>query len=303
MSNHRPKVSIGMPVYNGENYLQEALDCLLTQTFEDFELIISDNASTDRTQELMLEYARSDPRVVYKRNKTNIGASHNHNLVFSYARGEYFKWAGHDDRHEPRYLERCVQALDQHPDVVLCYPWTIVIDGNGEVTQYYKDGLDLLSDKPHERYRRILDHSPHKMLNPALGLIRTEVLKLNQLEGPYFASDRVVLAELALYGKFYEVPEYLFHRRLHSGNSTTANPTGKAMAIWSDPLARGKMAIPRWQRMLGNFNAIRRTRMRWRAKMLCYSEFFSFYFSLKRFGGLRTELQEISKGLGSKKEG
>ena len=106
-----PRVSIGMPVYNGEEFLERALDSLLAQSFSDFELIISDNASQDKTQEICLRYAARDPRVKYYRNETNIGAAENFNRVFALSSGEYFKWAGHDDSWTPDYLERCVSSV------------------------------------------------------------------------------------------------------------------------------------------------------------------------------------------------
>jgi glycosyltransferase involved in cell wall biosynthesis len=119
--NAHPKVSIGMPVYNGENFIVESLDALFAQTFTDFELIICDNASTDRTGEICREYAARDARIRYCRNETNIGASANYNLTFELARGDYFKWAAHDDICAPTYVERCVEALDRDPGVALAY--------------------------------------------------------------------------------------------------------------------------------------------------------------------------------------
>ena len=127
-----PRVSIGLPVYNGEKFIREAIDSIFSQTFEDFELIISDNGSTDRTQQICQAYAAQDLRIRYYRNKKNIGAARNYNLVFELASGEYFKWAAHDDLCAPEYLERCVEILDRDPDVVLCYPKTSIIDEHGE---------------------------------------------------------------------------------------------------------------------------------------------------------------------------
>ena len=100
----RPRVSIGLPVYNGENFLEFALDSILGQTFQDFELIISDNASTDATESICRRYAAKDSRIRYYRNPNNQGAAQNYNRVFALARGEYFKWAAHDDVCKPNYL-------------------------------------------------------------------------------------------------------------------------------------------------------------------------------------------------------
>src|SRR6267142_5432239 len=102
----RPKVSVGLPVYNGEKYLPNTLKRLLEQDFEDFELIVSDNASTDGTPEICRMFAEQDPRVHYVRNEANIGLAANHNRTFELSRGELFKWAAHDDDFPPAMLAR-----------------------------------------------------------------------------------------------------------------------------------------------------------------------------------------------------
>src|SRR5260370_10566620 len=133
MSSDSPRVSIGVPVYNGENFLRETLDSLLAQTFEDFELIISDNGSTDNTPHICREYALRDNRVSYHRCDINRGFSWNNNHVFQLAQGEYFKWADHDDLCAPEYLERCITVLDARPDVVLCDVIPSNIDETGAI--------------------------------------------------------------------------------------------------------------------------------------------------------------------------
>ncbi len=123
-----PRVSVGLPVYNGENFIKDALDSILAQTFEDFELIISDNASTDGTQQICRQYTSKDQRIRYIRNDGNIGASKNFNQVFELSSGEYFKWIAHDDLCAPEFLERCVEVLDQDPSIVLCFARPKAID-------------------------------------------------------------------------------------------------------------------------------------------------------------------------------
>src|SRR5262245_34163763 len=115
MANTVAKVSIGLPVYNGDNFIRQTIESYLSQTFEDFELIISDNASTDRTEEICRTFAVQDRRVRYTRNKENIGLARNYNQVFTMSCGEYFKWADHDDMCRPTFLMKCVQALEEHP--------------------------------------------------------------------------------------------------------------------------------------------------------------------------------------------
>lgn len=106
-----PKVSIGLPVYNGEKYLREALDSLLSQTFRDFELIISDNASTDATREIVLDYQQRDSRIRYIRQNTNIGAGKNFLFVLAMAKAELFMWASHDDIWAENWLEVLIPNL------------------------------------------------------------------------------------------------------------------------------------------------------------------------------------------------
>ena len=129
---HHPRVSIGVPVYNGEKYLAAALDSILAQTFTDFEVIVSDNASTDRTEQICREYAARDNRIRYVRQPKNRGMTWNFSHTVDLARGEYFRWHAHDDSCAPTLLDRCVEALDANPEAVLAYPRVQMIDDRGE---------------------------------------------------------------------------------------------------------------------------------------------------------------------------
>ena len=123
-----PRLSIGLPVYNGEGLLPEAIEALLGQSYKDFELIISDNASTDGTAEICRDYEAQDSRVRYVRQPSNVGVIANHNGLVAHARGEFFKWASHDDLYAGDYLQRCVDALDEHPEAVLAHAWWVLMD-------------------------------------------------------------------------------------------------------------------------------------------------------------------------------
>lgn len=126
-----PKVSIGMPVYNGEKYIIKALDSLLSQEFRDFELIISDNASTDRTRDICIEYALRDPRISYIRQDCNIGAISNFKYVLSKSKGEFFMWAAVDDcLGSPFYLNSLLSKF--HDDVGYVFPDVTIIDEFGK---------------------------------------------------------------------------------------------------------------------------------------------------------------------------
>lgn len=145
----QPRLSIGLPVYNGEEYLAQSLDALLGQTYEDFELVISDNASTDGTRDICRRYAARDSRIRYLGLPRNIGAAPNHNHVFTECRGELFKWASHDDLYARDLLRRCVETLDERPEVILAHSGQAVIDGDGKVKVPYEYGL--ATDSPTRR--------------------------------------------------------------------------------------------------------------------------------------------------------
>src|SRR5215470_13614723 len=221
MSNSKSRVSIGLPVYNGAHFLKEALDALLSQTFGDFELIISDNASTDGTQEICRAYAAKDRRIRYYRHEQNRGAAWNHNYVFGLSTSEYFKWASHDDVCAPQYLERSIEVLDQTLSIVLCYTKTVIIDEHGKQLRNYSARCDVRSSRPYERFRDLLAN--FGLSDPMYGVVRANMLAKTPLLGNYIASDIVLLAEVALLGEIYEIPEVLFFRRDHLQKSGRAN--------------------------------------------------------------------------------
>src|SRR5215470_10065074 len=144
-----PRLSVGLPVYNGEKYLTESIESLLGQSYKDFELIISDNASTDSTADICRRYANQDSRIRYIRQPRNIGLAPNHNFVVDQSHGEFFKWAASDDLYGRELLQSCIDALDQHPDVVLAHSWTAAIDSAGKVIQAYR--YPLVTDRSEER--------------------------------------------------------------------------------------------------------------------------------------------------------
>ena len=218
MKSRKPRVSIGLPVYNGQRFLRETLDSLLAQTYSDFELIISDNASTDGTEEICSAYVAKDQRVHYFRNAMNIGVDPNFNRVFELSTGDYFKWASADDLCKPEHLARCLAVLDNDDTVVLASTKTRFIDESGKILDIDDPGWDLRSDAAHERLRYVI-HAGHWM-NATFGLMRASALAKTRLIASYPKGDYRLLAELSLRGKFVEIPEYLFFRRLHPGASS-----------------------------------------------------------------------------------
>ncbi len=269
MSNNNPRVSIGLPVYNGENYLREALDSILAQTFEDFELIISDNASTDRTEEICKEYAAKDRRIRYYRNEQNLGAAPNYNRVFELSRGEYFKWAAHDDVCAPEYLKRCVEVLDQDSSVVLCYTQTGKIDERGELVGTYDVLMNVDSQNPCERFHDLVLLDFKHLCMPVFGVIRASALRMSSLIAPYVGSDNNLLAELGLIGRFYKVPEYLFFRREHSQASIRKLSVYKRL-VWFDSKKANLNHLSRWRRTVEYFICVTRMPLSWSERLLCY---------------------------------
>ena len=157
MSRGKPKLSVGMPVYNGEPYIGIAINSILDQTFGDFELIISDNASTDHTEDICRDFASRDKRVIYSRSEENLGAAQNYNRLVDMASADYFRWSNSDDLFAPELHERCVSVLDTTPDAVLSYGRTRIIDENGNENGDYDDNLDLRDDLPSDRFKRFHD--------------------------------------------------------------------------------------------------------------------------------------------------
>jgi glycosyltransferase involved in cell wall biosynthesis len=254
-----PALSIGLPVYNGERYLRAALDALTTQTFTDFELIISDNASTDRTQEICREYQQRDARVVYVRQPQNVGAVPNHNLLVGLARGKYFKWAAHDDLYAPSLLERCVAELERDPDAVLAHAWDAVIGDDDEVLLEVPYPLDTDNPDPAARLRSLL-HTPGG--NDFYGVMRTDMLRRVGGHDTYYNADRTFMAKIVLEGRFRQVPEVLYLRRDHPGRATRAG-SRRAQAAALDPRRahrlRHPMAVMYAEYVLGFLSAIQRS--------------------------------------------
>ena len=236
-----PRLSIGLPVYNGEKYLAESLGALLGQSYEDFELIISDNASTDGTAEICRRYLKQDSRIRYIRQPRNIGAAPNHNFVVGQARGELFKWASADDFYGRDLLKCCVDALDENTRVVLAHTWTALIDNSGRVTEAIEYPLATASSRAPDRFRSLLYG---KAGDDSYGVIRAEVLRRTSLHDSYHHADRTITAEFVLHGPFYQVPDWLYFRRDHPDRAERARPTVRARCANLDPRRADRLRHP-----------------------------------------------------------
>jgi glycosyltransferase involved in cell wall biosynthesis len=294
-----PRLSIGLPVFNGERYLRHAIDSILNQTYRDFELIISDNASTDQTMEICLKYQAQDPRIRYYRNPENLGASENFNKVFACSRGEYFKWAAADDVIAPTFLATCIEVLDRVPSVVLCYSKVYRIDASGDVTGVYDFPMKVDANEAHIRFTDLImvDHQCWAVF----GVIRKNILAQTQLIAKFVGSDRVLLAEMSLRGPFCECPEYLFYRRDHPECSTRKYDIYNILA-WYDPMQKNYPTLFSWRIWGGYLSSIIRINMLFRERLLCFRAF--LYWGIKNYysllGDIRITIIQIfpsTKGL------
>jgi Glycosyl transferase family 2 len=224
-------VTVGLPVYNGARYLPSALAALAAQTYRDLEIVISDNCSTDETEEICRAFAAQDERVRYIRRAENRGAAWNFNSVVTASSSPYFKWAAADDVLAPTCIERCVEVLDETDDsVVLVYPETKLIDEEGAIIGDWKDGVDLRQAAAHDRLRSLIQNLI--LGHPMFGVARREALERTHLNGSFPSSDYVLLAELALLGEIRQLDEPLFFRRVHAESSRNANASPAELAEW-----------------------------------------------------------------------
>jgi glycosyltransferase involved in cell wall biosynthesis len=266
-----PRLSIGLPVYNGEKYLAEALDALLDQRYGDFEMIISDNASTDNTEEICRDYAARDKRIRYIRQPVNLGAGPNHNVVFHEARGELYKWASHDDLYGKDLLLRCVEALDADRRLVLAHAWQAIIDTHGNVVLPIE--YPLATDHPQapERFRSMLFTVGG---DDFYGVIRSDILRTTPLQQSYHHADRTIVSELTLHGPFYQVPEVLYFRRDHPDRAERAKPSIRARCANLDPRRADRLRHPVVRLMAeyvwGFVSAIRRAPLSSADRRRCY---------------------------------
>lgn len=263
----RPRVSVGLPVYNGERYIGEALESLMVQTYENIEIIVCDNDSTDSTLDIVNRFAASDRRIRAVRNSQNIGGAENFNRVFKLAAGDYFKWMAHDDVCKPRFIERCVMELNADPSIVLAYPTPVQINEHGKEVGVRGSGLEFSKETPFERFRDQMIKA-HACLH-LFGVVRSNALTRTGLHGRYPGADRVLLAELALQGKFKEVPERLLLHREHPHRATRFHSTPQEIMEWHDPGSAGRLSFPTWMMLGGYLSATFRSPVKRRDQMLC----------------------------------
>jgi glycosyltransferase involved in cell wall biosynthesis len=234
-----PRLTIGLPVYNGENYLAESLEALLGQSYGEFELVISDNASTDSTADICHRYSKQDSRIRYIRQSRNIGLQSNHNFVIMQARGDLFKMGSHDDLYARDLLKRCVDALDAHPEVVVAHCWEAMIDKSRNVIKLLQYSVAADSPRTPERFRSMLFDGWDDY---TYGLMRTEVLRRTRMYRSHHLADRTINTELCLHGPFHMVPDWLYFRRDHP--ERTSPYTARTRCAYMDPRRADRLRNP-----------------------------------------------------------
>ncbi|MGH7214259.1 MAG: glycosyltransferase family 2 protein [Tepidisphaeraceae bacterium] len=266
-SKHRYKVAIGLPVYQGERYLAEAVESILRQTEGDFELIISDNASTDATEQVARAYASRDRRVRYVRNEQNFGVAENFNRAFRVSRSTYFRWAAYDDTLEPTYLQRCVERLDADPSLATCHSLTRRIDQHGRVLGTLAEQTLSQSHRPSDRFGALVRGKEYTIWS----VMRSDYIRRTQLHGRYTSSDLTFLAEMCLMGRFGFVHEYLFNLREHPAAYTSSARSPEEQARW---WGQRRMMCAQYLQAPLSFCAqadvVRRSRLPWDQKVVCW---------------------------------
>ncbi len=258
-SSSSPRLSLGLPVYNGERFLPACLDSIFSQTWDNFEIIACDNASTDSTGAILADYAARDARLRIHRADANRGAAANFNWTFELARGELFKWCAADDVLQPTFLARCIEALDTDPSAVLAWSGALDIDDDGRVLHEIYDNRHPMrfdAATAAERFHALVcwDHSCISVF----GVARAAAMRRSSLIGPYVGSDRTFLAELGLQGRLVRVADDLLLHREHAGRSVNEIADLRRRTVWFDSKARGP-AFPHWRLLREYLRAVERS--------------------------------------------
>jgi glycosyltransferase involved in cell wall biosynthesis len=245
-----PRLCVGLPVYNGDRFLEEALDSVLSQTFADFELIVCDNASEDDTPRIVERYMARDARIHYLRHERNIGASANFLAAWQQCRSVYFKWMAGDDLCDPRFFAACVEALDARPEAGLVYPKAAFVDEDSTILYTFDRVVDMpaWSSDRFERSRQVIDvllrdgSTANVMV---FGVIRASVLENVAPIGNYFGADLPFVAELAMAAEVVGLDETLSFYRRHDGSSSSyvRSPSASDQQDFYDPSVQGRLRL------------------------------------------------------------
>lgn len=283
------RVTIGMPVYNGERFLAEAIESVLRQSYRDLTLIISDNASGDGTEAICRRYAAEDPRVQYVRRDENCGAVPNFNSTFQLSRSEYFKWQCADDAMAPDLVGEAVEALDREPEVVLAYHRAKIIDDRGDLIGTWADGLDMHGGKPHQRLHQFLYKRNKGHLESQFGLYRTSIFRRTTQLPVLPHGDQILIAEMAMHGPLRELPGEHFYRRFHSGISTEAHSLHE-LSGFLDTRRKNRVSLLRFERLFEFVRAVNRVGLPLDERLRCYAELRGLVLTTESFRRVAEDL-------------
>jgi len=210
-SSENALVSIGMPVYNEERFVEQAIVSILIQDYKNFELIISDNASTDQTKKICLEYSKKDSRIRFYSQDTTTDAATNFNYVASIAQGDFFMWASGHDTRDSAFISRCVEKFEKSDSIILCYSDAIWIDLNGNKIGNEQSDIDTVGMDKIKRLKKVFWNLGYAY--PIYGLFRKDILDTVLPTQRVLGSDIILLNELSAIGEFARIPEPLFNIR------------------------------------------------------------------------------------------
>ncbi len=246
-----PAISIGMPVYNGEKYLREAVDSLLAQTFSDFELIISDNASTDATESICRQYEKADRRIRYIRQQENIGVVRNFQFVLRQAGAPYFMWAACDDKWESCWLERMHEATGED-GVGMVFGEVAHIDENGAETGHPASGVSFdyggADCALTRRLRFYLEYERLGKANCIHSLFVRELtgrldFMLSEMAGGNCPYDYTIMYDCLKYKKIRQVRQATFLKRVHAASASASHGI-KALKLADLPKTAARLLWP-----------------------------------------------------------
>ncbi len=295
MNGSRPRVTFGVPVRNGEATVGRCLDSILRQDFHDFEVVVSDNASTDSTCARVEAIAARDPRVRLVRQRTNVGLIENFNSLAREARGELFRWVGADDWLEPDYASACVAALDAHPEAIVATSGFDLVDPDGGAIARDHTGEFLESASPRRRLARLLwfFHAGLGLYETNYCLIRHESLIASGLLPIHRKCDWLFSVRLCLQGPFVHVPKRLFHRSWKNPDQAALAGLGSRL----HPIASSSLEPSVWLLYRGLVDVVARSQLGIADQLACQAMVLRFCLA---DGGLRVvrAVRQFRRSLG-----
>lgn len=235
------QVVVGLPVYNGEEFIAEAITSILAQTHGDFRLIIADNCSTDGTEDICRSFAAQDDRIEFNRHAKNIGSGPNFNSVFKPGDAPYFRWAAHDDVMTPCALAETVALLDAHPEAVIAHGRSQETDAAGVVIRSFDHHPTLAGAKPQDRFWSILWA---RYFTEIFGLMRVSTMRETDLFDIFPGTDRNFIAQMVLRGDVVYSREVVFRRREHENAYVASAKSAKVRQKILNPAVKRKMPLP-----------------------------------------------------------